>query len=51
MERKTSATKEDGEEDMSHAGRWRERHQPWRKRERKTSATEEDGEEDISHEG
>ena len=34
-ERKTSATEEDGEEDLSHR-RWRGRHQPLRKMERKT---------------
>ena len=47
MERKTSVSKEDGEEDISHGGRWRGRHQPWRK----TSAMMEDGEEDISNDG
>ena len=51
MERKTSATEEDGEEDISHGGRWRGTHQLRRKMERHTSATEEDGEEDISHGG
>ena len=49
MEWKTSvSSKEDGEEDISHGGRWRGRHQPRRKMERKTSTTKEDGEEDIS---
>ena len=42
---------EDGEEDISHKGRWRERHQPQRKMERKTSVSKEDGEEDISLKG
>ena len=51
MERKTSATEEDGEEDISHGGIWRGRHQPRRKTERKTSASGEDAEEDISHGG
>ena len=42
--------KEDGEEYVSHRGRWRGR-QPRRKMERKTSTPGEDGEEDISHGG
>ena len=33
-----SATEEDGEEDISHGGRWRGRHQPRRKMERKGAA-------------
>ena len=39
MERKTSATEEDGEKDISHGRRWRGRHQPRRKMERKRAAT------------
>ena len=39
MERKTWATKEDGEEDISHGGSWRGRHQPRRKREEMVVAT------------
>ena len=48
MERKTSATEEDGEVHTSYGGRWRGTHQLRRKMERKTSATEEDGEEESS---
>ena len=48
MERKTSATEEDGEEDISLRGRCRGRYQPRRNMQRKTSATEEDGEEESS---
>ena len=51
MERKTSATEEYGEEDISHGGRRRGRHQPQGKMQRKISATEEYAEEDISHGG
>ena len=47
MERKTAVTVEEVEEDISHGGRGRGRHQPRRKRERKTSATEEEGEDDC----
>ena len=48
-EKKTSATEEDGGEDISHKGRWRGRNQPRRTVERKTSDMEEEGKEDISN--
>ena len=47
MERKTSATEEDGEEDINHEEKLAGSHQTLGKISGKISPTEEDGQEDI----
>ena len=49
MARKTLATRDDEEKDISRGGRLRGTHQPRRTVERKTSDMEEEGKEDISN--